>query len=406
METDSPNDDDRPIPAQRTSATRRFALVGLVILILVCVAVGGVWLYASRPPLTPAVPAPGPDEPSAATAPAPTQQASPPSPPAEDAAVWSARLSAVDRLRQVLQAKKSEILKARQDYRRGVIELEDQARRFLKQERIDSIAQALDNAEVATLLRNIQRRTVYAEALDRPLGWIDSASEELLYLSRRAALDLQVQAVAAGLDMARHEKEILQALEKYHPTPGRLSVDPGSIPAPGLEVIARKLVEQARLMGWGPDDRRNQEIELEVCGGNLGRAGQLSRLSLKGARCLAESDAALLFLNRLTEMTPLAAETISKWPGEWLGLNGLARLDPEAAAHLFAWRGRRLSLNGLEELPAEAGARLTGWSGHQLELMSLRRPAGAEGLAQWEAAGGRLFVPDVVRPAIDQAGRR
>jgi sensor c-di-GMP phosphodiesterase-like protein len=38
--------------------------------------------------------------------------------------------------------------------------------------------------------------------------------------------------------------------------------------------------------------------------------------------------------------------------------------------------------------------------------MSLRRVAGAEALAQWEAAGGRLFVPGVVRPAIDQAGRK
>jgi hypothetical protein len=405
METDRPNDDDRPISAQRTPATRRFALVGLVILILVCAAVGGMRLYASRQPLTPARPAPGPDEPGAATVPAPTEPASPP-PPAEDAAVWAARLSAVDRLRQLLQAKKAEILKARQDYRHGVIELEDQVRRFLKQERIDSIAQALDNADVATLLRNIQRRMVYGEALDRPLGWIDSASEDLLYLSRRAAMDLQVQAVAAGLDMARHESEILQAIEKYQPTPGRLSIDPGSIPAPSLEVITRKLVEQTRLMGWGPDDRRNQDIEMEVCGGNLGRSGQLSKLSLKGARCLAESDAALLFLSGLTEMTPLAAETISKWPGEWLGLNGIARLDPEAAAHLFAWRGQRLSLNGLEELPAEAAARLTGWSGRQLELMSLRRVAGAEALAQWEAAGGRLFVPGVVRPAIDQAGRK
>ena len=293
-----------------------------------------------------------------------------------------------------------------QDLFPRLLELEDETKRLVRRARIDSFAQAQKNSEFELLLQNIQRRQVYREALDQPLRWIESASEDLLYLSRRFAIDLLVKDVAQDIDMKRHLNEIEQALERYQPTAGRLSIDPASISAPSPELIGRRLIEQAKVMGWVVGGHRNHEIVSEVCGGNVARAAELSELSLKGARCLAESDLKHLFLNRLTEMSPNSAEKLSQWPGEWLCLNGIARLEPEAAAHLFAWQGQWLSLNGLRELPVEAGNHLAGWGGRQLELTGLRQAAGVEYLVRWEADGGRLFVPDTIRSAIDRAGQK
>jgi hypothetical protein len=87
-------------------------------------------------------------------------------------------------------------------------------------------------------------------------------------------------------------------------------------------------------------------------------------------------------------------------------VNAITTLEPESAARLFKWRGQWLSLNGLSDLSVETGRHLLGWSGRQLELMGLRRAAGVDYLAQWEAIGGRLFVSDALRSAIDQAGRQ
>lgn len=408
METDSQDDDKLPMPAQRTPSKRHLALAALVALAVVCAAVAGVRLHATQSHLTPAAVNPVASvESTIDSEPKPNDSTPPPpKPPAEDGAAWTAKLSDIDQLRQALQSKKSEILQVKQDYRYGISELEDETRRFMKHAGVDSPAQALKNAEIEMLLRNIQRRQVYCEALEKPLDWIDSASENLLYLSRRAAMDLLVKDVAEGIDMKRHLEEIGHALERYAPTPKRLSVEPGSIASSSLEVIGRRLIEQTKQMGWSAGDHRNQEIEAEVCGGNLSRASELSKLSLKGARCLAESDAKQLFLNRLIEITPLAAETLSKWPGEWLCVNAITTLEPESAARLFKWRGQWLSLNGLSDLSVETGRHLLGWSGRQLELMGLRRAAGVDYLAQWVATGGRLFVSDAVRPAIDQAGRQ
>jgi hypothetical protein len=173
---------------------------------------------------------------------------------------------------------------------------------------------------------------------------------------------------------------------------------------PSLEAVAKRLIEQAKLTGVTPNDERNQEIVEEVCSGNLTRAGQLSKLSLKGSRCLAESTAKQLFLNRLTEISPLAAQKLAEWPGDWLCLNGLSKLDADVAARLCAWQGSWMSLNGLRELSAEAGKQMAGWNGRQLELMGLLHgSSGIDYLVQWEAAGGRLFVPEPLRRTIDPA---
>jgi hypothetical protein len=108
-----------------------------------------------------------------------------------------------------------------------------------------------------------------------------------------------------------------------------------------------------------------------------------------------------LFLNRLSDAPDAALQKLVEWPGNWVCLNGFTRLPPETAQHLFAWPGDWISLNGIGELTADAARYLPAWRGRKLELMSLRKTDGIEFLAQWEAAGGRLFVPAGVRQQID-----
>ncbi len=381
--------------------------MALVALAVVCAVVAGVRLYALQSHLTSAAVQTNSsiesviDSELKSVAPASAQA----TPTAEDAAGWTARLNQVDEWRRMLQIKKNEILQLKQNYHYGILELEDETKRLMKHARIDSCTQALKNSEIDLLVQNIQRRQIYSEALEKPLQWIDGASEELLHLQRRASIDLLVKDIAEDVDSQRHFNDIDHALERYQPTPARLSVDTGAVSGPPLEAICKRLMEHARPMGMSAGDSRNQEIVAEVCSGNLTRTAELSKLSLRGARCLAESDAKQLFLNRLTEMSPLAAKKLSEWPGQWLCLNGLSKLDPDAAAQLSAWRGQWLSINGLAELSAETGKHLAEWSGQQLELMGLRQSVGVDYLAQWEAAGGRLFVPDAIRRAFDQGGK-
>jgi hypothetical protein len=391
-----------PAPTAPPSPNRRMLPTALAALAVGCAIAVGIWLYArSSQPLSPAVGLSSPVERIAdienkdGGSDAAWGSGSP-----EDSNGLGAKLREVDELRQLLQSKKHEVLKIKQEYQYGIFELEDEARRLLKQARIDSLVLARKNGEIELLLQNIQRRQIFSETLERSMQGLDAAGEELLYLKRRASIDLLVAALADGLDMQRHLSELDQALQKFQPTASRLAVDPRSIAPPSVDVVAKRLMEQAKLMGVTPNDDRNQEIVEEVCSGNVMRAGELSKLSLKGARCLAESTAKQLFLNRLTEISPLVAQKLAEWPGEWLSLNGLSRLDADVAARLFAWQGSWISLNGLRELSVEAGKRMAGWNGHQLELMGLHHLMGIGHLAQWEAAGGRLFVPESLRPTI------
>lgn len=377
-------------------AKRRLWWPSLAALAVVGAIAAGVWLHARSPqPESPAVGIVSEIERGADSA----KEAG----SIEGSNGLADQLREADELRQRLQSKKHEISRIRQAYQYGVFELEEEARRILKQARIDSLVPARKNREIELLMQNIQRRLIYCETLEKSMQWLDAAGEELLYLQRRASIDLQVAALADGIDMQRHLNDLDQALQKFQPTANRLSVDPRSIAAPSVEAIAKRLIEQAKLMGVTPNDERNQEIVEEVCSGNMLRAGELSKLSLKGARCLAESTAKQLFLNRLTEISPLAAHKLAEWPGDWLCLNGLSRLDADVAARLFAWQGSWISLNGVRELSIEAGKQVAGWNGRQLELMGLHTPFGIDYLVQWEAVGGRLFVPEALRRTIDRA---
>jgi hypothetical protein len=367
---------------------------------VVCVA-SGIWLFMRQPQA----------DPTAARSWAVQEQAVPaedlqpilpePSPPAaDDHSAWEARLREIDALRQTLLAKKEEILQLQQNYHYGVLEVEEEAARLIKSTGIDALVQALKNRQLEPSLKSIQRRQAYRDGLEKPLRWIELGSEELLYLKRRAIIDLQLKEIAEHIDFKFNMIEIDSAISKYQPTAERLAVGAPAQLNASMDMIWKRLAEQAKLATVSAEDQQDQEITGEVCSGHLGRLSELTNLTLRAARCLAESGAMELFMNRLSRISPAAAKKLCEWPGQWLCLNGIPRLSTDFAKHLSGWAGERISLNGLSELPVEAAAALAGWKGRQLELMGLRKTTGIEHLAPWEASGGKLYVPDGLRKEI------
>ena len=387
-------------PAKDRALKRRRVVQVICALVLVLALAGSVWVYIHRPHLfgllhgsRPSTAEPESSEPpldhasrSAASVTAPGMS-------------WESRLQKVDILRQVLLAKRAEIVRLRQNYQYGVLELEEEIARFIKRTGVDGLAQALKERQVEFNLDSIRRRQAYADGLGTPLRWIDAAGEELLYLQRRALYDLQVRQAASGEDMDAHQREIDAALHNYQPTTENLAVNTAAALQP-LEAMWKRLAEQGRHVVLTGAEGRNQDIVDEICSGNMGRVPELSVLTLRSARCLAESQAMELFLNRLTDMSAAAVQKLVEWPGTWICLNGFTRLAPETAQQLFAWPGDWISLNGIDELSSDAARYLPAWRGRKLELMSLRKTNGIEYLAQWEASGGKLFVPAGIRQEI------
>ena len=149
-------------------------------------------------------------------------------------------------------------------------------------------------------------------------------------------------------------------------------------------------------------------IQREVCRGNLSRVRELSRITTETARCMSELDTTDLFLNNITDLSPSVTKYLCQWDGKWLCLNGVHTLSPSVAQYLFQWTGEWISLNGLSEFPPDRAKYLVQWEGKQLELMGLHDiPHKSDRqtltyLAEWEKAGGKLFVPHHIRNLLDQ----
>jgi hypothetical protein len=391
-----------PVVLKTVEARGRFRLNGRWLAVagaVLVTAAGAAWvaLHRAGPPSAPIDhSAPAAAEPVAAA----VQPATAVRPLVVDRLEWEAVFREIDAFHRRLLDTREEIARLQRHYDFGVRELEEEAVWAIKETGCAGLAAALKHPPLELLLQGIQRRQGYRDALSQPLLRLDQGVEELLFLERRARLDLEVQPEAQGIDLPAQHQAIRAALQAHEPTAERLAIR-GIGAAVSQESVWRRLSEQARQTGFSAEDRLNQAVAADACAGNLGRLSELSSLSLKGAGCLAESGAQELFLNRLNQLPPLAAQKLAEWPGRWLCLNGLKRLPPETALELFAWAGERISLNGLGELTPEAGRYLSGWRGRQLELMGLRRLTAVEALADWEASGGKLFVPADVRQAID-----
>jgi hypothetical protein len=321
---------------------------------------------------------------------------------------YLARLQDVKQLREQLLAKREEIYRLKLHYRDGIIDLQDQISREMQRTRISSLPQALKNKRIELNLRTIQRRQNYIQELEKPDQWAHKGSEELLYLKRKAELDLQMADVASGIDLERHMRYINAAIQKYQPSAEKLAIDPLPVELTHLESIWDQIILQQADKARSPVKPEDEKIIAEICSGDLKRIAELSTITTKAARCLASMSGSDLFLNGLTQVSPEDAKYLFQWKGNWICLNSIKELSPAAARYLFKWDGSWISLNGLTEFPPELAVYLMEWKGSQLELMGLNcdkaKPdrKALKYLALWETMGGKLFVSDGVRKQMEQ----
>ena len=325
--------------------------------------------------------------------------------------IYYAKVKEISLLRETLLRKQEEIDELKKVYQKGIAELEKEIFDEIRSAHTDTLWQALENKRIEFGLRTIQRRKAYMRQLNQPSEWIYKACEELLYLQRRVTVDLQVSEVASGIDMNVHMQRMNSAIEKYRPTPERLTVDMQAAQREPLEAIWGQIQIRSLQVSSGQAASKNKVISEQVCSGTFKRVTELSEISVETARCIAEMPGTDLFLNDLNEISPRAAKYLFQWKGSWLCLNGFTALSPRVANYLFQWDGGWISLNGLTEFPAEIGEALLQWPGKQLELMGLQYTNGSfdsigiEYLARWERSGGKLFVPKEVRERIDALNR-
>jgi hypothetical protein len=393
-----------PGAANRPSMTNK--MIGFVLIVLI---VAGFIFYnssaliglkkVSEPVPTPVPEAVQPAQP----APAQIVKASPPPSPHDN---LTAKLEEATNLRNQLLEKREEIEKLKLYYRNGITELGENINQEAQKEGISSFEQALKNKRIELSLRTIQRRRAYILELDKPILWIDSGSEELLYLTRKAQLDLELIDIAGGIDMNMHQRHISAAVNQYRPNADKLAVSLQEDKLAPLEIIWQQASIQKGKKSTSEQISSNtndDQIAAEICTGNLGRMAELTRISPDTARCLSRMQGSDLFLNAVTQLLPDAGKELFQWRGNWICLNGVKELSPAVAKYLFKWGGNWISLNGLAEFQPELAEYLLKWEGQQLELMGLKyNKTDADQktlkyLALWETTGGKLFVSDDIR---------
>ncbi|MEJ5359124.1 MAG: hypothetical protein WHT06_10675 [Desulfobacterales bacterium] len=315
------------------------------------------------------------------------------------------RLRQIDALRFHLEAKRLELERLQADYAYGALELEEELLPLLREEGGTALERRLRERSIELLLLDIQRRLAYRDSLSGALAAVEQAAGELLLVKRRALLERSLEDLFAGIDLRARFPEIDRLLEATEQLLARPPADEPLRRMPPLEPIRKSLGEKAKSADLPPERRRDLSIAAEICAGDLARAGELSTLTLRAARCLAESGALDLFLPGVRRMPPEAAAKLAEWPGDWLCLNGLRTLSPQIAQALAGWKGRRLSLNGLVDLREDAARELISWPGEELELMGLRSAASLELLASWEGRGKTLHVPAAIRAALQPVGQ-
>ena len=322
--------------------------------------------------------------------------------------IYYAKIDEISSLREALLFKNEEISELKKHYHLGIDELEKEILDELQDSDNITFYQAIENKRIEFALRTIQRRLAYIRQLDQPADWTFQAAEDLLYIKRKALMDIQVTEVASGVDMNTHLRHMNTALNKYRPTADKLAIDMKDASSESLQSIWQQIQNRRLAYSSQRVHSKNQVILEQICAGNFSRLAELSEVSVDSAKCIVEMQGTDLFLNGLTDISPSAARHLFQWKGNWICLNGFRAITPRVAAYLFTWKGHWISLNGLTDFPPEIGNLLLQWEGSQLELMGLRytdslaAKSGIKLLAQWERSGGRLFVPKTIRKKIDE----
>ena len=316
---------------------------------------------------------------------------------------YRAKLREAKTLRESILIKRQEIQELKTHYAKGIVKLENDILVEIFDDKLNNYEQALKNKRVELGLQTIQRRQAYIDTLQDPMIWLHQGSEELLYLKRKAAFDLQLIEIADSIDMNMHMRHINAALQKYRLTAENLAIDPAAAEMEPLINIWERLHVRTRYNPLLRVELDNWYIQQEICSGNLSRIGALSTISIETAKCLSEIEASDLFLNNITALSPSVIRYLCQWEGKWLCLNGVNALSPTVAEYLFQWQGEWISLNGLSDLHPEQAKHLVQWQGKQLELMGLKDNENQTDrltltyLVEWEKAGGKLFVPRHIR---------
>ena len=323
-------------------------------------------------------------------------------------AQYRSKLREASELRETILIKQQEIQRLKAHYAEGIEKIENDILVEIIDYNLTNYDQALENKRVELGLQAVQRRQAYIQKLDDPMDWLKLSSEKLLYLKRRAAFDLQLIDIAGDIDMNMHMRHINAAIQKYRLTADNLAIDPETVEMDSMRKIWQRLYLKTSNNPFLRAELNNWYIQQEVCNGNLYRIGELSKITIETARCMSKLDAADLILNNINELSPSVTKYLCQWDGKWLCLNGVDTLSPSVAQYLFQWKGEWISLNGLSELPPDRAIHLVQWQGKQLELMGLQDNTKKTDrltltyLAEWEKAGGKLFVPQHIRNMMDQ----
>ncbi|MEJ2164123.1 MAG: hypothetical protein P8X90_01245 [Desulfobacterales bacterium] len=402
---------DSAVESAAPRTVNRPSMINKMIGFTLAVVVVAGYIFYSNPALvglkkaSEPTPPPGPEVVQAARPDAESIVKTPPPPSPHEK--LTARLEEAADLRQQLLEKREEIDRLDLYFRNGIAELEEIIWREAKKEGINSFKQALQNKRIELNLRTIQRRRDYIQELEKPALWVDRGSEELLYLIRKAQLDLELLDIAGGIDLNKHNRHISAAINQYRLGTDKLAVHLQDEQTTSLETIwqqASKKRNATKSTGEPISlNATDERIASEICSGNLERIAELTSISIDTARCLSRMKGSELFLNAVTHLLPDAARELFQWQGNWICLNGVKTLSPAAGKYLFQWKGNWVSLNGLTEFQPELAVYLLKWEGQQLELMGLKyNKTEAEQktlkyLALWETTGGKLFVPDEIR---------
>ena len=156
-------------------------------------------------------------------------------------AKYRAKLREAAQLRESILIKRQEIQRLKIEYAEGIEKLENDILVEIIDYNLSNYTQALENKRVELGLQSIQRRQAYIQKLDEPMEWLERGGEELLYLKRRAAFDLQLTEIAGNIDMNQHMRHINAAIQKYRLTADNLAIDPKTVEMESARKIWQRL---------------------------------------------------------------------------------------------------------------------------------------------------------------------
>ena len=309
----------------------------------------------------------------------------------------------LDRLRSQLIQKQAEIGELRAYYQAGIdTEIQSIADRVKNAGKGKiSFKSAIADPNISLGLSAIQRRDTYIQKLKTPLSILVKSSEALLFFSRKAALLALMAGKTSDIDIDGFIKQTDEIRDMHGSELARLNIDavlasPRTLESIWQDIEMRTPREAVKTDNFNRTTETDNEVIWEnVCDGDFSQKDRLTVLSPEAANCLTEWKGKDLFLNALSDLSPDAARHLSAWEGDWLGLNGLTELSPEAAVHLSRWKGKGLSLNSLSSLSPRVVSILSDWQGDQIELINVKH------MVHWENPKTRLFLSEDLKRKLN-----